>query len=62
MIKVNMTFNRETKGTVLYAEVDSTGNHTPQDFAKIGSLYIKKRSFNGGKFPNKITVEVNYEA
>jgi hypothetical protein len=49
-ITVQMTKERETKGTWRYAEVGPPAQH------KIGTLYIKKSSGLGG--PDEITVEV----
>jgi len=51
----------ETKGAVRYNELDVDGQTTlkPNDpYAKIGTLYIRKRMFNGSDAPNKIVVTI----
>lgn len=54
--KVKMTFQKETKGAVQYAEpgfVDKTGNY------KFGSMYIRKSELPE-QFPKEIEVTVSY--
>lgn len=55
---VTLTFERETKGAVLYKEVSAEGKEKGMydPGCAIGSLYIRKQILNGGKIPNTITV------
>lgn len=51
-----MVFERETKGAVLYKEVDANGRTVDFQRAKIGSIYLRKSKLI--KVPAKITVTV----
>ncbi len=44
------TLERETKNTVRYQEKADEGEHT------IGTLYVQKKAFKDGKFPESLTV------
>lgn len=56
-----LTKVRETKGAVLYQEVDSAGH--PLDYkndgSKVVSQYFRKNAFVGG-IPSAVTVTVSY--
>jgi len=60
-IEVNLVFKRETKGAILYEEVDSSGSKTHYGNQRLGNLYIRKSSFPNNKAPTHIRVIVNYE-
>jgi len=60
-IEVRLTFKRETKGAILYEEVDQTGGKAHYSEQKLGNLYIRKSSFPNNKAPTHIRVIVNYE-
>jgi len=49
--KIEMTYKKQTKGTVVYGNEDSA----------IPSVYIKKDIFETGKFPETITITVEAE-
>ncbi len=51
-----MVFERETKGAVLYKEVDANGRVVDFQRAKIGSIYLRKSKLMN--VPTKITVTV----
>lgn len=57
-MRSTFVLKRETKGAVLYEEVDSNGRPLDMAHANIGSLYIRKSSDIGKKMPPRITVEV----
>jgi hypothetical protein len=50
---------RETKGAVLYQEVDEKGHDLDAYNGKVGNQYFRKTAFNDG-IPAKITVTVEY--
>jgi hypothetical protein len=51
---------RETKGAVLYQEVDSQNRSLDAYTGKVGNQYFRKTAFTG-EIPTKITVKVQYE-
>jgi hypothetical protein len=57
--RVRLILERETKGALLYKEVDKGDIPTPQSYAKLGNLYVRKNSFPDNKFPKHITVVVS---
>ena len=58
MLTATFTLERETKGAVRYAEVDSNGTVLAiGEGAKIGTLYIRKDALDG-KIPLRIKVTV----
>lgn len=56
---ISLMFDRETKGTVLYQEVDDKGNPRLNDEAGavLRSVYIRK-AFLKGEMPKAITIEL----
>jgi hypothetical protein len=60
-IRVHLNFVRETKGAVLYEEVDTkSGDKTPHEYTRIGNMYVRKRMFANGKIPSSITVTISF--
>ena len=59
-MRIEFVKERETKGAVLYKEVDNKGNIIESMYdAHIGSIYIRKSSlFMKEGIPSKITVTV----
>lgn len=57
-MKCAMKFERETKGALLYKEVNESDNSPRETDYDIGSLYIRKTSTIGKERPALITVEV----
>jgi hypothetical protein len=60
-----MTRVRDTKGAVLYNEIEKGSRRSlpPNDpDAKIGTLYIRKAAFSDTNFPTDITVTVEESA
>lgn len=56
---VQFTLDRETKGALLFKEVDARGVLISNMYdSKIGSLYIRKSSEIGKTNPKRIEVEV----
>lgn len=56
IIKVQFTFERDTKNTRRYQEVVAEGAPT-----MIGTLYVQKfvgQAFDGGKLPDALTVTI----
>lgn len=57
--QVKMKLERETKGAVRYFECDQNENPIEiPDGAKLGTLYVRKTTFSGGEYPQKITVTI----
>jgi hypothetical protein len=54
------TLKRETKGAVLYKEVNKAGEQLEMSDpkCKVGSLYIRKLAFPNEKFPTNIKVKI----
>jgi len=61
---VRFAFDRETKNTVRFAEVNDKGEQLSIPEAEIGTLYIKKRSLqrSGGKLPTMVTATIHVDA
>jgi hypothetical protein len=51
---------RETKGAVLYDEIDANGKKLDGFTGKVGNQYIRKSSFPN-KIPDTLKVTVEYE-
>jgi len=51
---------RETKGAVLYQEVDANGKALDAYSGKVGNQYLRKTAFKNG-IPSTLTVTVEYE-
>lgn len=49
---VEMELDKETKGTVRYAEKGDPSKHI------FGTVYVKKGAFEGGTFPKEIQVTI----
>jgi hypothetical protein len=56
--QVEMGFERETKGAVLFKELVGGRPIESMYDGKIGSSYIRKTALNGGGLPKKIRVTV----
>ena len=60
-IEVRFKLEKETKGALRYQEVDEKGELIEQAWAKIGTLYVRKKSAfeRGSAFPPilRVTVE-----
>lgn len=53
---VRFVFEKETKGTAKYEEVDADGKPS---FAPVsGTLYIRKHAMPGGKIPQALSVTI----
>jgi len=58
-MKLTFIADRETPGTLVFAEVDSKGKaYESKKDAVVGSLYIRKGSEIGKQAPKKITVDI----
>ena len=55
---VRFKMARETKGAVLYNEVDESGRPVQIVDGVIGNLYVRKHAFDGGDFPPDLEVVV----
>jgi hypothetical protein len=57
MITAKLMFERETKGTFRYQEIDNAGE--PVDFGqgKIGTLYLRKSAIEGER-PHYIEIKI----
>jgi hypothetical protein len=55
---VRMQFDRETKGTRLYREVDTDGNQVEKDKAVIGQQYIRKAAL-GKHAPETLVITIS---
>jgi hypothetical protein len=61
-IQADFYLDRETKGALLYKELDDNGRPIESMYAgKIGNVYIRKTAFNGSGFPKKIRINVTTE-
>lgn len=54
---VRFVYDRDTKGTYVYSEVDKNGNDLEIKDSVIGKLYLRKDKF-GEKPPKKISVKI----
>lgn len=58
-MKVKFALDRETKGALVYKELDAKGKVVASvSDGKIGQLYIRKSAYPDGKYPPGITVMV----
>lgn len=59
-VTVNFELEKLTPGAARYAEVGADGKRCkPNDeFAKVGTLYVRKRAFNSSSIPEKIKVTI----
>lgn len=55
---VKFVFDKETKGTVRYAEVADDGGSQVPGLAVIGTLYIRKSALGGTARPDVLEVTV----
>lgn len=55
-MEISFTFDRETKGTVRYAE------DAPRDAQIVGTLYVRKSAFVGADYPATVTMTLNLAA
>lgn len=65
-VKVRLVKERETKGAVLFNEVDDNGNVlTPNDpQARLGNTYIRKTTFTSAgvvSVPSSVEVQVSWQ-
>jgi hypothetical protein len=58
-MKISMQFKKETKGALVYEEIDNGGNVIDFGLAKIGTLYVRKKAFTGS--PPRISVTLDTE-
>jgi hypothetical protein len=57
VVEASFKFEKETKGTLRYQEIDEKGQVIDQVWAKIGTLYLRKNAFaRGAKFPQNLRV------
>jgi hypothetical protein len=61
-ITVKFTLEKETPGAVRFKEVDESGEVIEQAFCKIGTLYVRKTTFERGKYPKSLTVRIDFDA
>ena len=54
---VKFKYERDTKGTYVYSEVDKQGNELDREDSVIGKLYLRKDKF-GEKPPKKLTIKI----
>ncbi len=59
-ITKTLKFERETKNTVRFMEVDANGQKVDMIDQEVGTIYVKKRHF-GGKVPATINVIITDE-
>lgn len=57
-MKTFLKYERDTKGSVVYKEIDSSGNAIMQPEATIGTLYLRKASVIGKAAPKYIEVNI----
>ena len=55
---VNLAYQRSTKGTHVFVEVDGEGNPKETVDAYIPSLYIRKAAFAKGEAPDRLQVAI----
>ncbi len=58
-IVLSFAVEKETKNAVRFMEVDDAGKQVEADKAKIGTLYVKKTAFEGGKWPTTLAVTLS---
>ena len=58
-MKINMQFKKETKGALVYEEIDTGGNVIDFGLAKIGTLYVRKKAFTGSPPRISVTLEAD---
>jgi hypothetical protein len=51
---------RETKGAARYAELNAAGNIATMEEFAIGTLYLRKKVFNGSEIPERLTLTINF--
>lgn len=61
-ITANLVFERETKNTIRYMEVDEKGNEKDKRDPNtvVGTLYVQKSHFSD-EHPESVTVSVEWE-
>ncbi len=58
---IYFSFEKETAGAVRYQETNEKGDKkTVADGAVIGTLYLRKSSFNGTEYPATVTVSLTF--
>lgn len=55
-LSLMFAFERETKNTIRYQEVDTSGK--PAFAPKLTTIYIQKSALPGGRIPQTLTVTV----
>lgn len=55
---VTLAQERQTKGAILYHELDGGGNKLDMRSSMIGNLYIRKNAFPDGVAPMRINVSI----
>jgi hypothetical protein len=59
LIEARFKLDKETKGALRYQEVDEKGEAIEQAWAKIGTLYVRKSTFErGAAFPQMLRVTI----
>lgn len=54
---VRFIYERDTKGTYVYSEIDKQGNARDRDDSVVGKLYLRKDKF-GDKPPKKLAIKI----
>jgi hypothetical protein len=57
-ITKQFVLERETKGAVRYAELNEAGDVAVIEEFAIGTLYLRKRVFNGSDIPERVQVTI----
>ncbi len=60
-ITKQLTLEKETKNTIRYMETDEKGRKVDMIDQEVGTIYVKKKHFEGKSFPKHITVIVTDE-
>jgi hypothetical protein len=58
-LTVRFAQERETKNAIRFMEVDAAGKPVDADTAHVGTLYVKKRAFEGAN-PQTLDVTITY--
>jgi hypothetical protein len=56
-VELSFVFDRETKNTYRFCEVNSIGTPKDATTAIVGTLYVKKSAFGNGNPPAKLAMQ-----
>lgn len=57
VLKVSFALEKETKGALRYAEIDTNGKVKEYPNVVMGTIYLRKDAL-GGKKPNNLTIRI----